>query len=103
MITNIIRGHSGSTPNKSPVSSGIFICSHSPSDLAAAKGPPLLFRGFYSHPWDPSHPSQVVRLFWGIGLLEILGIGVWTNAFIRVFPKCSAHFPPVFPRFSASR
>ena len=35
MITNIHSWSLGSTPNKSPARSGLFICSHSPSDLVA--------------------------------------------------------------------
>jgi hypothetical protein len=37
MITNKLRGHSASTPNKSPTHFGTFILSHSPGDLIAGK------------------------------------------------------------------
>jgi hypothetical protein len=49
MITKRIRGHSGTTPNKSLELLDPFICSHSPGDLSGA-GCSAFFRFRHSPP-----------------------------------------------------
>src|SRR5262249_20593520 len=66
MITNNHSWSLGSTPNKSPFSSGLFICSHPPSDLCRPDSNPrsslLLYPVACLLPWlSPLSSAHLFR------------------------------------------
>src|SRR4051812_15975892 len=100
MITNEIRGHSvhlalrrrEETPNKSPQTSGLFICSHSPSDpLYSAPNLHVCPASSAPHPGGFEHHAHSCKF---VSIRPFLALCLF---------KTFRPFSSIFPPFSASR